>query len=68
MMPVQSKKRYGDEETGQLLEGMYLVHAYRYQTLTQPRRVRLRLHPCRRRAQGEPDLIQVPSNQTILPR
>ena len=36
MMPVQSKKHYSNKETGQLLEGMYLVHTYRYQTLTQP--------------------------------
>ena len=27
MIPVQGKLRYDDEETGQLLEGMYLVHA-----------------------------------------
>ena len=26
MMPVQGKKRYGDDEIGQLVEGMYLHH------------------------------------------
>jgi hypothetical protein len=60
---VQGKRRYVDEETGQLVEGLYLALLLsRHRTLTHLRRVRLRLHLCRRRARGEPDFIQIPSN------
>ena len=69
MMPVQGKRRYVDEETGQLVEGTRLdpmLGLERNRTLMNLRRDRLRLHLCRRRARGEPDFIQVPSNGACM--